>query len=68
MVVISTQSPDPNHIMSELVDYGQGILDGTLPPDPSFHATIYAAPDDADPWESRVWKAANPALGDSRSL
>ncbi len=25
MVVISTQSPNPHHIMSELVDYGEGI-------------------------------------------
>ena len=29
MVVISTQSADPNHIMSELVDYALKIQDGT---------------------------------------
>jgi phage terminase large subunit-like protein len=28
----------------------------------SFHATIYAAPDDANVWDERVWIAANPAL------
>ncbi|WP_419661502.1 phage terminase [Desulfosarcina variabilis str. Montpellier] len=68
MIVISTQSPNPHHIMSELVDYGVSINDGTLPPDPAFHATIYAAPDDADPWDEKVWKACNPALGDFRSF
>lgn len=68
MVVISTQSSDPNHIMSELVDYGQKLLDGSLPPDPSFHATIYAAREDADPWSEDTWHTCNPALGDFRSL
>lgn len=68
MIVISTQSSDPNHIMSELVDYGEKIQSGALPPDPSFHATIYKAPDDCDPWDERIWHACNPALGDFRSL
>jgi phage terminase large subunit-like protein len=68
MVVISTQSADPHHILSELVDYGLKIQDGTLPADPAFHATIYAAPDDCDPWDEKVWHACNPALGDFRSL
>ena len=68
MIIISTQSADNHHIMSELVDYGQSLLDGTLPPDPSFHATIYTAPEDADPWDEAVWRACNPALGDFRSL
>ena len=67
-VVISTQSADPNHIMSELVDYALKIEDSTLPPDPAFHGTVYAAPDDADPWDEEVWHACNPALGDFRSL
>jgi phage terminase large subunit-like protein len=49
------------------VDYGQAINDGTLPPDASFHATIYAAPDEADIWDKRVWRRCNPALGDFRS-
>ncbi len=29
---------------------------------PSFHATIYAASDEADIWDERVWLDANPAL------
>ena len=67
MLTISTQSSDPLHIMSELVDYGQQVLDGVIA-DPAFYACIYAAPDDADPWDEEVWKACNPALGDFRSL
>ena len=35
LVVISTQSGDPHHVMTELVDYGQQILDGVLE-DPAF--------------------------------
>lgn len=68
MVVISTQSADPNHIMSELVDYALKIKDGTLPPDPAFYGCIYSAPDDADPWSEEVWYSCNPALNDFRSL
>lgn len=68
LIVISTQSPDANHPMSELVDYALKIADGTLPPDPAFHSTVYAAPDEADPWDEAVWHACNPALGDFRSL
>jgi len=68
MVVISTQSADPNHIMSELVDYALKIQDGTLARDESFYGCVYSAPDDADPWDERTWYACNPALDDFRSL
>lgn len=68
VVVISTQTVDPNHVMTELVDYALKIKDGTLPPDPSFYGCVYAAPDDADPWDPDVWYACNPALNDFRSL
>lgn len=68
MVVISTQSADPNHIMSELVDYALKIQDGTLPPDPAFYGCVYAAPEDADPWAESTWYQCNPALDDFRSL
>jgi phage terminase large subunit-like protein len=61
MVVISTRSPDPNHIMSELVDYGQKCLDGVID-DPTFAATIYAAPADADWLDEDVWRQCNPAI------
>ena len=60
-IVISTQSPDRNSIMSELVDYGKSILDG-VHTDPTFHATIFSRAEDADPWDENVWRAANPAI------
>jgi phage terminase large subunit-like protein len=66
-VVISTQSHDKNHIMSEVVQYGQRVLDGTIVDD-TFLPIIYSAPDDADPWAEETWRACNPALGDFRSL
>jgi len=68
MIVISTQSADPNHIMSELVDYALKIEDGTLPADPAFYGCVYAAPDDCDPWNEKTWFDCNPALDDFRSL
>lgn len=66
-VVISTQSHDKNSVMSELVQYGRRVLDGTIPDD-TFLPIIYSAPDDADPWSEETWRACNPALGDFRSL
>ena len=66
-VVISTQSNDPNHIMSELVDYGRQVQDG-IADDPTFHAVIYEAPEESDVWDEEVWSACNPALGDFRSI
>ncbi|NJL50682.1 MAG: terminase large subunit [Blastochloris sp.] len=66
-VVISTQSHDKNHVMSELVQYGERVLEGTIPDD-TFLPVIFAAPADADPWSEKTWFACNPALGDFRSL
>lgn len=67
VVVISTQSADPNHVMSELTEYGRRVLEGTIE-DSTFLPVIYAAPEDADPWDEATWHACNPALGDFRSL
>lgn len=67
MVVISTQAANDHAVMSELVDYGLKIHAGEIV-DPSFHLTLYSAPESADPWHPDTWKLANPALGDFRSL
>ncbi len=53
--------------MSMLVDYGLRIQSGEVV-DPSFYLSFYRAPEDADPWDPAAWYAANPALGDFRSL
>jgi phage terminase large subunit-like protein len=68
MITISTQSADNLSIMSELVDYSEKIGDGTLPKDKTFSGHIFTVPIDADPWDEKNWKLANPALGDFRSL
>lgn len=61
-IVISTQSHDPEHLLSKLID------DGLRADDPTIVAHLYATPDDADPWDERSWKASNPALGVFRTL
>ncbi len=65
-IVISTQSNDPQHILSQLID------DGLSGRDPSTVCHLYATPDDADDDQifksQKLWKMANPALGDFRSL
>jgi phage terminase large subunit-like protein len=66
-VVISTMSSDPHHVLSELVDYGKNIADGKMQ-DPSFVAFIYTTDPEVDIWDEANWYAANPALGDFRSL
>jgi phage terminase large subunit-like protein len=65
-IVISTQSNDPQHILSQLID------DGLSGHDPTTVCHLYAVPDDADDEgiyaDKKLWKLANPALGDFRSL
>lgn len=62
MIVISTQASDNDHPMSNLVDYGLKVQAGEVE-DKTFHLTLFAAPDDADPWNPATWKACNPAMG-----
>lgn len=67
MLVISTQAADSYAPLSHLIDYGIKVNAGEIK-DPSFQLTLYAAPEDADPWDPETWELANPALGDFRSL
>ncbi|HEY1878416.1 MAG TPA: terminase TerL endonuclease subunit [Caulobacteraceae bacterium] len=60
-LAISTQSNDPEHICSKLID------DGLSGEDPTTVCHLYAAPEDCDLMDEAAWKAANPALGDFRS-
>ncbi len=62
-ITISTQSNDPEHILSKLID------DGLTANDPSICVHLYAVPDDEpDIFNPKIWKLANPALGDFRSV
>lgn len=63
-IVISTQSNDPQHILSQLID------DGISGRDETTVCHLYAVPDEAENVfdDPKLWKLANPALGDFRSL
>jgi phage terminase large subunit-like protein len=61
-IAISTQSNDPEHILSKLIDDGLSGADETTV------CHLYAAPEEADVLDEAGWRAANPALGDFRSL
>lgn len=61
--IISTQNPDPQHILSQLID------DGLSGKDPSIVADVYAVPENTeDIFNEKVWRQANPALGDFRLM
>lgn len=67
MIVISTVSDDPLHVMNELVTDGERVLAGEII-DPTFKPFIFTTPADADIWDENVWRLSNPALDDFRSL
>lgn len=57
-IVISTQAPNPNDLLSVLID------DASTGADPRVVLSLYTAPDDADPFSAETIKLANPAFGD----
>jgi phage terminase large subunit-like protein len=59
-ITISTQSNDPEHILSKLID------DGLSNVDPSIMCHLYAADEDCALDDETQWKKANPALDDFR--
>ena len=56
-VTISTQSNDPEHILSKLID------DGLAKTDPAIVCHLYAADEDCALDDEAQWLKANPALG-----
>lgn len=56
-ITISTQSNDPEHILSKLID------DGLSQADPTIVCHLYAADEDCDLEDETQWIKANPALG-----
>lgn len=59
---ISTQSNDPQHILSQLID------DGRNETDPTTVVHLYETDQDADIFDEKSWYTSNPALGIFRSL
>jgi len=67
ILAVGTQAATDDALFSELVDYGAKVNSGEIK-DPTFYAAIYTTPESADIWDEANWYAANPALGDFRSL
>lgn len=66
-VAISTAGYDRHSILYELYAHAKNVAENPAL-DPAFLPVIFEAPKDADWTDEKVWHAANPALGDFRSL
>jgi phage terminase large subunit-like protein len=67
MIAITTAGFDRQSILWELYSHAKNVAeDPSL--DPTFLPLLFEAPIDADWTDEKVWHAANPALGDFRSL
>lgn len=62
LLVISTQSANDSDLFSQWLD------DAEASKDPRIVSHVYAAEQGADVLDEKAWEAANPALGDFRSL
>jgi phage terminase large subunit-like protein len=67
LFVISTAGYDRHSILWELYAHAKKVQERPAL-DPTFLPILYEAPVDADWTSQRVWRKANPALGDFRSL
>ena len=67
LLVISTAGYDRHSILWELYAHAKKVQERPSL-DPTFLPILYEAPIDAAWTQPRVWKKANPALGDFRSL
>jgi len=67
MMAITTAGYDRHSILWELYAHALKVQENPKL-DPTFLPILYAAPPEADWTDERVWKKANPALGDFRSL
>lgn len=66
-LAISTAGYDRHSILWELYSHARKVAEQP-DLDPTFLPILYEAPADADWTNERVWRKANPALGDFRSL
>lgn len=67
MLAISTAGYDRHSILWELYAHAKKVQEQPSL-DPTFLPILYEAPIDADWTDEKVWRQANPALGDFRSL
>jgi phage terminase large subunit-like protein len=64
--VISTQAPDDEALLSQLIDRALKAKRGEIN-DPSVYVSLYAVPPDGDIFDIETMRLANPALGTHRS-
>lgn len=62
LIAISTQAATDNDLFSRWID------DAELSKDPRIVSHVYAAPEGCEIMDREAWKAANPALGEFRSI
>jgi phage terminase large subunit-like protein len=67
MIAITTAGYDRHSILWELYSHAKKVVENPSI-DPTFLPILYEAPIDADWTDERIWKKANPALGDFRSF
>jgi phage terminase large subunit-like protein len=67
MMAITTAGFDRHSILWELYAHAKKVAENPSL-DPTFLPILFEAPIEADWTDERVWKAANPALGDFRSI
>jgi phage terminase large subunit-like protein len=67
MMIISTQAPSDQHLLSELIDYGDKIAQSIIE-DHSFVSHCHSVPIDVPITDERQWRKANPGLNDFRDL
>ncbi len=67
MIAITTAGYDRHSILWELYSHAKKVAENPAL-DPTFLSILYEAPVEADWTDEKVWKAANPALGDFRSI
>jgi phage terminase large subunit-like protein len=65
MMIISTQAPNDQHLLSELIDYGERVNHGIIF-DPSFVSHLHTVPMTAKIDDETQWVKANPGIGDYR--
>jgi phage terminase large subunit-like protein len=67
MLAISTAGFDRQSVLWKLYEHAKRV-EAKPSIDPTFLAILFEAPMDADWTDEKVWRKANPALGDFRSL
>lgn len=67
--VITTAGDDPDRtsIGWEVHDYAEKVAKKVIK-DPTFYSVIYGIPENADPWDEKNWRLANPSLGHTIEL